>query len=388
MTRARRRKSHGIGLAIAIVAYLALATGAGLDRLAADRPELYRLVPEPLRDQALRDRATRFVEAGIPGSALEPATALVGRHPLGTESSALLGTARLAVGDTTGAERAFRVAARLGWRDARTQIYWLRAALALGDWDRAALRFGALARQWPHAPAIAEVATIFESSLAGRRALAHRIAAGETWAEAYAAPVAETTSNRLAGRAGVLIQVAQEGRKLGCEPVAGMVSALAATNAAMAAQLWRSHCAEAALPGTLTDSTFARAQLYRVRTPFEWQFPGDGAVNLVLVPSGRGKHVEVRNSGPLTLPVAAQQLDLGPGRYRLSWINRQSGGTVQASLSCRRERAHALPRAGSAMGGREGVILAFDGACAAPWVQLWIGPGSTASIATVELEPL
>ena len=372
-------------VALAVLGYLALAGATALDRLAADHYWAERNVPEPFRSRALAVAANRLVEAGIPASALPSAQQLLARDPLATDAAALFGAAQLGKGDAALAERAFRLSARLGWRDARTQIYWLQSGLAQGRPDLAALRFGALARQWPAAPAIAQMAARFEATPEGRLALARRIAAGDRWATAYAQPFGELAVEDLARRAQVLQLAASLGGRLGCGAIAPYVRRLAEPDPRGAAQLWSGHCPQAPQPGTLGDGGFELAQLETALTPFGWEFPGEGALSVGFVPNGKsGRALEVANSGAVLMVFAAQRLPLGAGHYQLDLTSGARPGVLSASLSCRRDRAAAAPLP-LAQGTTE---LAFDGSCAAPWLQLWIAGGSApATLDDVSLQP-
>ncbi len=380
------RKWPGAALTIIFAAaYAALALASGLDRVAAYYPGLDRYVLEPFRVQSLAREARRYLAAGIAYSALASTERLISLNPTGPESTALLGAARMARGDNAGAERAFRVSAQHGWREPATQIYWLRAALAGGDYTLAATRFSALARQWPRAPEISQLSAVFEADPRGRAALSRRIADGETWALTYADPGQNEPSERLASRAEVLVAAGTLGRKLGCEGVARMARSLAPSQPLVAATLWRAHCPSAAAFGAVADSGFEQATSSSPMAPFAWNLPGDGALEVSFVPgAGGGQALSLRSSAAQILPVAVQMIPLRPGHYRLSWrsdaADAQSAAHVLASLSCRVERQQADPRPAVLAGGTQSSRLDFSGACAAPWLQLWLVPGSQAII--------
>ena len=372
-------------VALAVLGYLALAGATSLDRLARDHFWAERAVPAPFRVRALAVAADRLVEAGIPGSALPSAQLLLTRDPLATDAPALFGAAQLGKGNAVLADRAFRLSARLGWRDARTQVYWLRTALEQGRPDLAALRFGALARQWPAAPAIAQMAALFEASPEGRTALARRIAGGDRWAVAYAQPFGELRPEDLSRRAQVLLLAAGLGGRLGCDAIAPYVRRLAEPDPRGAAVLWHGHCPQAPEPGKLSDGGFEQARFERALTPFDWEFPGEGALSVGFVTSGKaGRALEVANSGAVLVVFAAQRMPLAKGRYRLGLTSDARPGALSASLSCRRDRAAAGPQPLA----QSAVELAFDGSCAAPWLQLWIAGGSgPLTLDAVTLQP-
>ena len=132
----------------ALVLYLVLAWGSGLDRSAQQREIDARLVPAPLRSGVLFAQARQFIDAGIAGSAFAPARLALARDPANPAAPALLGAALAGKRDHVAADRAFRVAARLGWREPLTQLYWFQVSLGQNDFINAVLRFDAIARQY------------------------------------------------------------------------------------------------------------------------------------------------------------------------------------------------------------------------------------------------
>lgn len=385
-----RQGTRIAGLAVAVLVllgYCGLAVGTALDRAAVDSAVLAQSVPEPFRQRALARSARFLAEAGLPGSTLAAAETLVTRDPVSTEASGLLGTARLARGDVKGALAAFKVSASLGWRDAPTQVFWLRAALNSGDFGNAALRFGALARQWPRAAAIDQLSAMFEADPRGRTALAQQIARGAPWAITYATLIGEKSPEQLAVRASVLVSAARFGSSLGCNTVSTMTSALAATYPVAAAELWRSHCPRAASPGKLANGKFAEIDKLAALSPFDWQFPGDGALEVTFVNSGDDSMaVQLRSANAVMMPVAVQLVPLDPGNYRISLTSdaadAATAGRLLVSLSCRLEREQARPQPATWKDGQHVLDTSFAGGCPAPYLQLWLTPGGS----TVQLD--
>lgn len=357
--------------------YAGLAVASGFDRIAASAPAAAALVPQALQTGAL----TGLLRGQGAAPQLPLAERLVSRAPARAEAVSLLGTARLAKGDLEGADRAFRIAALYGWRDAPTQLYWLQTALTAERYDLAALRFDALARQWPDAPAVAQAAAAFDITAEGRAALTERIVAGAGWARVYALASEGEDAAALARRAEVLLAAGRGGRKLGCADIARSVSAMGATDIAAAAALWRAHCPDAASDGAVSDGGFDRISTQAPLNSFEWELPGDGALSTFAVMQGASdKALSIASASALTLPFARQQIPLPPGRYRLSWSSDAgdpvAAARLQASLSCRTERLQAELLPAPLIDGRQSMELTVKGACAAFWLQLWIAPGS------------
>lgn len=367
-----------LGIAAALVGvYLVAATGIALDRAAPARPALEAWVPQPFRLHTIAAEAEGLRQAGAPQRASALAQQLVLRDPLSPQAAGLLGTVRLAQGNFGGAASAFRTSAKLGWRDAATQIYWFQAAMAAGDFSRAGLRFGAIAQQWPNAPAVDQLSAELERDPRGQANLAQRIAQGANWAAAYANPAADQPIERIAGRAQVLTAAGALGGKLGCDTVAAMVGTLIETRADLAGALWARQCPRATQPGQLADGGFeAQAGISRA-TAFDWQFPGDGALTSSLVETGKGGHaLRLQSSAASLVPVAVQRLVLQPGTYRINWQDDAKAPRIAASLSCRPDRGLADPRTGERDGNRSAVTLVHAGGCGAPLLQLWLAPGA------------
>jgi hypothetical protein len=312
---------------VGAVVYTALAASIALDRAAVSRPELAQMVPGPFRQQVLTHAAARQLYAGHFAQALLTTGRLLSRDPLSPGAAGILGTARLALGDAGGARGTFRTSAKLGWRDAATQVYWFEAALGTQDFDLAGMRFEAIARQWPDAASVDELSARLENDPRGLAILARRMALGATWAKAYATPRAYQPPDQLAGRARVLISAGAIGGAVGCDAIAPLVNTLVDHQPALAGKLWASQCRRAAAPGRLADGGFEAQPVAGRATDFDWQFPGNGSVDVAIVKDEKAGHrLKLRNSGALMVSVAMQRLVLAPGRYRVS-SNSQSTPT-------------------------------------------------------------
>lgn len=364
-----------------VAGYIGLSTVLALDRAASADPALGRWVPAPFRHEALASEGQALLRASQPAQLLPLATALVRRDPLHPHAAGLLGLARLAQGDARGADAAFRIAARLGWRDPVTQVYWLQSALTAGDWPRATTRFTAIARQWPAAPAIDQLSAQFEADPRGQMLLARQVADGSNWVDAYAHPQPGQSPERIARRATVLIAAAGLGQRVGCPAIAPMVNALVPDQPALASRLWAAQCPRAAQPGLISDGGFSQAATAAGQTPFDWRFPGNGAIQADIAPGPSGSRALQAASSAATLtPLAMQRIVLPGGRYLVSWA--ESGiapgrpSRLAASLSCRTERELANPQYGQGKAGRGVAALIFAGGCTAPTLQLWITPGT------------
>jgi len=391
MARLAIRLTSGPALtAIFAVGYALVAGGMALDRATVTRPELARWVPPPFRQKALAVSVQRMALEGEPGQSLALAQRLVRRDPFAPQAIGLLGTALLGQGNGTAARRAYRASARLGWRDAATQVYWFDTAVQSEDFVRAAMRFEAIARQWPDAPGLEPLSARLEADPRGLAALAQHVAAGAKWAPAYAIPRAYQPPERLAGRAKVLIAAAALGGELGCERIAALVEAVAENHPKLANELWASQCPRAASVGHLTDGGFETVRAAGPLTVFDWQFPGDGTLDATVTGSAGDRRLRLRGRTISLLPVARQRLVLAPGRYEVSWSEQGTGASRMAvSLSCRADRGAADPQEGNGLAPRRSTTLVFPGGCEAPLLQLWLKSGTgEVTIDNVTITPI
>jgi hypothetical protein len=379
-----RRRGLGLWFAASLaIVYCMLAVGIGLDRASVDRPGLVEWVPDPLRQRGTYNEIRRLVEAGEAGRAVALARQLVDRDPIGAASAASLGLALAADRQNDQATAAFRVSAKLGWREPMTQLYWLQYAIQRGDFDRAVQHFGAMAQQWPDQPLVARAADQLEQDLRGQAAMARSIAAGASWTANYVATQPSLSGDQLMGRAAVLLAAAQSGERLGCDEIGQLVSSLADSRPGLAARLWLAHCQRAAPQGSLADGGFEQLGQLASPSPFDWALPGDGALESRAKTTGRdGQALFLRSTSPATLAVASQRVALSAGTYRIGWTSdaatAATANRLMASLSCRRERAQAKPTVGQWRAPRHELIVHFSGECEAPWLQFWLKPGSAA----------
>lgn len=378
-----RRLAIFAAVSMAALGYAGLSTALAFDRAATSSPAFIRLVPEPFRQQALASTGKALVLSGRTERLGPLAETLIRRDPMAPQAAGLLGIARLAQGNSRGANSAFRTSAKLGWRDASTQVYWLQAALAADDLPRAGTRFNAIARQWPAAPAIDQLSERIEGDAGGQMLIAQQVASGANWAKIYAQPQPGQSLVRLAARAKVLILAARLGERLGCDAAVPMVARLASAQPALANEVWIAQCPRAAQPGMVNDAGFELAGEANGRTPFDWQFPGNGALQADVIPASSGGALLRASSAAATLvSLAMQRIVLPTGPYHLAWheagVSHGRSSRIAASLTCRPERALADPQSGRVEGGQGSIDLVFTGGCEAPVLQLWLTPGTGA----------
>lgn len=354
-----------------------LALGSGLDRASARHPGLARYVPGFLAAEAHRSDSAAALQAGDNKAAITAAERAIRADPVDPRSTALLGAGQLASGQAVGADRSFRIAARLGWRDPLTQLYFMNLALRGGQPRLAALRLDAILRQAPDFPIRDMLLAQFEGNPAGRAALAERLALRPPWTFAY---MNKASAVPLAGLRERALVVSQMKPAWGCDEVAPLVTALVLRAGTQDGyRLWRAQCPLA--DQAIGDPRFTRFPAARQPVPFEWNLIGNGDVSAspaIQAQTGTSGLV-VRVGGPGAQPVAWQLLVLEPGSYRLSWTARTADGgpARQASFSfaCAfAERNPLVSQAGEK--GAFSAVLTAQGNCPGQFLTLWVEPGS------------
>jgi len=382
-----------IGLAFACLGYSALALGSGLDRISEKSPGVAEHVPAFFASEALRVRGGLALAAGQGQTALALGQAAIADAPTDPQSSALLGAGRLASGDRGGAEVAFRLAGKLGWRVPITQSYWMDRALGAGDYRIAAMRLDALLRQQPLLHRQRQLLDPLERNPAGRSALVERMAAGPVWLTSYAGDVHDLPADVMLQRVPVLSEAASKGLVLGCPAISPSVNRLAVLGLFReGSDLWQAHC-PAAGSGLVGDGRFSMATLGEKTSAFAWELLGsDGlTLGLELSTAGPGQRVTVQGSAPSTRPVLSQLLALRPGRYTVTWRSGDSqdrpSKALQPALVCQGKVPQWLVPQPDQAKGRWRAVVAADGTCAAQLLLFGVGPdGSDLWLEDVRIE--
>ncbi|RZA13437.1 MAG: hypothetical protein EOP02_28365, partial [Proteobacteria bacterium] len=322
-----------------IVGYAAVSYAVGVDRISRSNPTLERLVPPPLRYQADRSAAAIALASGQPALALQYASKAVRSDPGSAEALALLGSARLAAGDTTGADATFRVAAQRGWRNPMTQLYWFEMAMNAGDIRLAALRADALLRTAPSLAVSGEILAPLEATEDGRAAIAQRLAERPVWLSAYFRTHWQMEPSTLLTKSDVATRLANLGVR-DCELLYGLTARMLSKGMQReAVSLWRSSC-NARFEKGLSDGNFTDLANEDRRSPFGWQRHLSGDVEVSLTDGGAngGSMVLAQNSSPATKLILSQAIDVEPGTYlvtaRVLKDGAPAAGTVSVSLDC------------------------------------------------------
>ena len=361
-----------VAASLAVLMFGALAVASGLDRMSLQTPALARLAPPAMRAQASRSAAGLALIRGQSKEAVAHAGEAVESDPLHPSSTALLGAAHLSNGDTARAEAAFRVAARLGWREPATQLYWYEAALQSGDMPRAAERADALLRTRPDFPGTNQMLAALESSAAGRAALIRRLADRPAWLDLYLRADESVGDEILDRRSAVLADLAAVGTRLGCEAVTPFAKGALERGARRQAEsVWIGHCPGASLTGGLADGGFEKFGRDE-ESPFGWRGQLSGDVTLRSAERGpENRALQIRNKAAVSRLVLRQALSLEPGDYRLSGM--VAPGRMAASLGC--GQAPSVPAGVRGDIGADGQLLRVE-RCSRLELGLWLRPGS------------
>lgn len=369
---ARRGVPVRIAASLALLLFGAVAAASGLDRMGWSVPALDKALPDTLQAQSLRVAAALAMARDEPGPAIAAARRAVAADPVDPASTSLLGTAYLLGERQAEAEAAFRVAARFGWREPATQLYWYEAALLSGDLPRAVDRADALLRTRPDLITRDEILGPLESTAAGRAALIVRLAGRPNWLLHYLHPGYDAANETLARRSQVLIDLAAANKPVGCSMVTTFVDLLLVRgDRANAERIWNGHCPGAAVAGGLADGGFERFGRDEA-SPFGWRsnLSGDVVVRPV-AKDGGGRAVRLVNRSAVSRLVLRQAVALEPGTYRLT--GQAAAGRIAGSLGC--NAGPPVPSLSNGDPAAGGQVLRVE-SCPRLELGLWIRPGA------------
>lgn len=317
------RRGRAVVLGLVALLYAAAALGNGIDRWRLTWPDLPG-VPAFFAAQSWRVETTAVLTAGQADRAIAAGLRAVVAAPVEAGSSSLLGAAYLGAYRSADAERAFKVSARLGWRDVPTQVYWILAGLALSDNQLAADRLDALMRQAPGLKESNQVLVQLEASAAGRQALVARLAQGPAWLGAYAAGAGNLVPAAFAQRIALLRVAQTRGHAPSCQAASDAINHLAYQQSrfAEARELWDLSCMQGRA-GLLADPDFLSPPRDPA-TPFDWSLPGAGGIYARI---GDGV-LYASNDNPVPTPVARQTVMLAPGLVRIEWRAEAAGAAT------------------------------------------------------------
>ena len=222
---------------------------------------------------------------------------LSGSDPVDVDSAALLGSALLASERSEAADKAFRVAARFGWRNAATQGYFYATALEAGDLRVAADRADALLRTHPRVVDQQRLLEPIESDPAGRTILAGHLLQQPPWIRSYLTLPADSSPELVERRFLVISQVGARNVALGCDVAAPFAKSLLKHDRwSDAKEFWNRNCPDKRVSGLVGDPAFTAVNAsVGAELPFTWSVLRSGDVMIRQVGAG-GSGVRMANS--------------------------------------------------------------------------------------------
>jgi hypothetical protein len=370
--------------------YGLVAMANGLDRVSERAPAVEKLVPWPFRAEADRAAASTSLLRAQYGAAQAHARAAVASDPVDIDSAALLGSVLLVSGQADAADKAFRVAARFGWRNAATQGYFLDAAAQAGDWRVAADRADALLRTHPLLIDQARLLGPLEGDPAGRAILADHLAQQPPWLRSYLTLPADSSPELVDRRYLVLSELSARKVSLGCAAAAPFANSLLKFDRwAEAKAFWNGNCPEKRVSGHVGDPTFSAVsgEVGPV-APFTWHVLRSG--DLAIQRDGaQATNLRITNSGSAMALVLTQPVALPGGVYRLRVLSgdrQPQAGALVATIGCHGKYPYPSHPDGNLLG--EGQLLRI-GECPQQHLNLWLsGGGSTVQMRSLDIQKL
>lgn len=371
----------------ALAVFAAAAVASGLDRESYRALGVEQSVPRPFRAQADRSAAVIALSRQEAAAALRHATAAVAHDPVDRDSTALLGAAQLLANRSDAAAASFRVAARFGWRNTATQLYWFDAAMTAGDLAVATDRADAVLRVHPAFAQRENLLETIETTPKGRELIATHLRQRPFWLPTFLKWNAAIPAEALNNRVKTVLGLAQGTFRLPCDEVAPFVTTLVDRgHRADAERVWNAHCRENPVQGFVADQQFAWID-DPDRFPFTWQVHRSGDVSVTSERDASGKRtLAVANSATAPREILDQAVALPPGSYRLKVELARSGpaaaGRVLGSIGCGEDAP--FPRAGAGDATGEGQLISA-GTCDRQQLGIWLAPGQALKIVRIEL---
>ena len=327
-----------VGKAVTIagcIVFSIAALGSGLDRVSSKNPSLAENIPPIFAARAYVALGQKAILSKDYRRTLHYAELAIRTSPIEPENVALLGAGRLALGDSAGADKAFRVAGLLGWRVPITQLYWENRALAVGDLRVATLRLDAVLRELPAMIGYRALMDPIERDAAGRKLLAERLHSAPLWLDDYILAADAPPADVLRLRAQVLEEAAIQGTVLGCSKIAPLTRRLVlAGDVPNALQLWQAQCPSSA-KGLLADLDLKAAK-HDSLSPFSWELISDADLSSNLGSDNIGG-LEVSSTALGTRAFMRQLVPISVGRFRLSWKMKGDPARIAIAFTCERD---------------------------------------------------
>jgi hypothetical protein len=379
-----------ISFTVAIAVFAVAAVANGLDRISERVPALERVVPAPFRAHADRSAAETALTRNDSSWALASARAAVSSDPVDPDATPLLGSALLLANKPSDAEKAFRIAARFGWRNLATQAYWYQAALNAGAMDVAVDRADALLRTHPQRFLTEDLLKPVESDPRGRELWAQRLQENPPWLADYLTIDDDTPDDMVGRRLAVLTTADAERHPLGCDRVASFTRVLLARGRRSDAEaLWNNHCPSQKVTGYISDPDFTRTISHRgAGLPFSWESPVSGDVLVTSASSdGKGQGLTLSNTASSTHLALMQSVSFPPGSYRIRLkaapSQDLSAGKAFVSWGCDNTAPFPSETDGNLL--QEGQLI-HVARCDRQYLGLWVAEKSSLTVQSIDVE--
>lgn len=314
----------------------------------AKRPQLATMIA-PWSSQAQAALATRYQMFGEAAASSRAARRALAVSPLDPAALRAQGMAALALGRSEQGAKLMSLGARLGWRDAITQLWLIEQALAAGAHGFATQRIDALLRQEKAGEVLLPLMPELLRSPDGRAALAEQLSFEPGWRVAFFNDVARSRNWTMPQMLDLAARLRQAG-----SPITGadtaLIRAVLANGGrfADARRIWR----ETGQVALLGDGDFEAApgELPRWAAPYVWYAPELTGVRVETAQAQiarEGQALAITSEGLTSGGALKQTIVLAPGPYRLTLSAASQEGTVLPQLSavlrCRHDEADADP---------------------------------------------
>lgn len=325
-----RRLAFRVMLTAGAALYGVLAIVSGMDRISEQVPAAPALTGWAYDAGATRARGTFALVADNPQESALYARQSLLANPMESLAISLLGEAQIQQQDNAGADKAFRVAGQLGWRDAAVQTYWMQRSLAVGDYAIAAERLDALLRQTPLFDRRKPLVDALLATPQGRAALASRLRLGPAWATTFIIDVTGDTPETALERAEV-VEAAGPGPWT-CAQAGILADRLIAQQAyPEASRVWHQNCP--ARGGLLYDGGFDNVVTTNQPHGFDWRLSDRGDIDIRPGCDASGSsYLDISVSSPFRQDMLSQTVVLAPGTYRLTWTAQSLKGSASEAL--------------------------------------------------------
>ncbi len=360
-----------IGVWAVLLVIAVVTAGLQIDRQTRVSPQLFALVPDLFKSQALMAETDAAIARKLSGNAAL-ARQLVERRPVPAESLVLLSLSAVQEGENDLADASMTLAASRGWRVPLANLLALAGAYAARDYDAAILRLAALNRLRPGDDMVDQGVRTITASPEGRDALAAYAGRDPAMANAVLAAISKEIDPDVMME--MIVRTREAGAQFDCGNLRwATMNQLRRGNASAAKGIWDTACAE-----NPRDDASALKLAVDESDPFAWHLLHEADLSH----STRSDHIRIRNKGSLVRTAAQRYATLEPGTYRIRSITRTSSNYISRDQADVRIGVSCKP--GSQVRTLDDIdsMIEIGGECPVQLVSLQVGRG------TVQIEDI